>query len=274
MKEKMMGFCVGIAVLAALAGCGAAPGAQTGGAAASAPGAASVPAAASSQAAGSAESVPEASSQTPSSSVSSKSGTASSASVHLSSAEYKKGGTVVRAEYPQLDGKAYDGVNAALAGEARSTIENVKKNPEDGITADTRGSIQFCSQNFVSAVFETDFMAEGAAHPSKSLRTVNYDLKKGKAVAFGGLLVDNEALCKAADAAVKQQLSKELQEYFTPQVLKDSLTQAEVYFTEDRTVVSFTVLYALGDHVEVSIPYGETKGFRTDSVVWSYLPKS
>lgn len=278
--KKLEAFCIGMAALTALAGCGAAPGGQTGGTA-SLPSSVSE---ASSQPAESAASAAEASSRTPessgtesktpqspSSAASSKSGAEISA--HISAAEYKKSGTKITAEYPQLDGKAYAGANAALAREACSTIENVKKNPEDGITADTKGSIRFCSQNFVSAVFETNFASKGGAHTSQAIRTVNYDLKEDRTVTGKDLVVNNDTLYKAADAAVKQQLSKELQEYFTPQVLKDSLGQAEFYFGKDGMTVSFTVIYALGDHAEVSIPYGETKGFRTNSAVWSNFSK-
>ena len=191
----------------------------------------------------------------------------------MSAAEYKKGGTKITAEYPQLDGKANAGANAAFAREACSTIENVRKNPEDGITADTKGSIQFCSQSFVSAVFKTDFASKGNAHTSQSIRTVNYDLKNDKAVWGKDLVVNNDALYQAANTAVKRQLSKELQAYFTPQVLKDSLEQADFYFGKDGMTVSFTVLYTLGDHAEISIPYHETQGFRTDSTVWNCLTK-
>lgn len=270
--KKIAAFCVGISVMTVLAGCGAVPG---GGVSATASSSSFV-SKASSQATVSSEesSIPHSESSAteskaillPSSAASSKPGGTSS--YQMTSTEYKQDGTDARAEYPQLYGKAYAGANAALSQEARSTIENVKKNPKDEITAETKGSIQFCSSEFVSAVFITDFMAKGAAHPSKALRAVNYDLKNNRTVTREDLVVNNAALNRTVGAAVKRQLSKELQAYFTPQVLKDSLEQADLYFTKNGMNISFTVLYALGDHVEVSIPYSETKEFRTNSTVW------
>lgn len=208
----------------------------------------------------------------PSSAASLKSGGA--LSVHMVSAEYKKNGTDIKANYPQFDGQGCAGANAAIAKEALSTIENIKRNPEDGITADTSGRVKFSSENFVSVEFETNFMAKGAAHPSSTIRTVNFDMKTDKALTVKDMVVNNAALQNAMDAAVKQQLSKELREYLTPQVLRDSLGQSQVYFTKDSMVLSFEVIFTLGDHAEISIPYAKTNGFRTDSSVWNDLVKS
>ncbi|MGX8701738.1 hypothetical protein [Caproiciproducens sp.] len=232
MKKRMV-FWIGMAILTALAGCGTEI-----------------------RAASAAQSAPE--------SVSS-----GEASVRTVSAEYKKGDTEITAGYPQFDGKEYAGVNAQLKKEALSTMDNVKAHEDAaGIMAETAGRVEFSSKDFVSAAFETSFLKKGNPHTFRSVRTVNYDLKADQAVMEQDLIVNNDALYKAADEAVKKQLSHELQTYFTPQVLKDSLDQSQLCFKKDGIVVNFTVSTP-DDHAEILIPYAETLGFRTDSSVWS-----
>lgn len=192
------------------------------------------------------------------------------------SSRYDKNGVDIKAEYPQLVGSKsrYAGVNSQLEKEALSTIHLFQANKASvGASAETVGRIEYGSPDFVSAVFETSNKTKENAHTFRALRTVNYDLSSNKYVMPEDIIVNNTALYKAADAAVKKQLSKELQVYFTPQVLKDSLGQADFYFNKDGMVVSFTVIYTLDDHAEISIPYHETLGFRTDSSVWRNFAK-
>ncbi|WP_444659838.1 hypothetical protein ACRQV7_06155 [Caproiciproducens sp. R2] len=269
--KKWMAFCIGMAILTALAGCGseirAIPTAQSAPKSSQESGSDAAGSSQISESSGSAVQVP-----------SKNGGTVSGVSSAIPfgvapstiSAEYKKGDTEIRAEYPQFEGNRYAGVDSQMKKEALSTMDNVKADSKStGITAETAGRVEFSSKDFVSAVFETSFLTKDNTHTFRSLRTVNYDLKAEKAVMEQDLIVNNGALYKAADAAVKKQLSKELQTYFTPQVLKDSLDQSELYFKKDGIVVSFTVIYTLGDHAEISIPYNETQGFRTESSVWN-----
>lgn len=283
--KKCAAFCIGMAILTVLAGCGKTSDKVNGGEASSST-AVSV-SDNSSYPSESAGSTTQASSQKPetsaadslapraaSSSASSKS--AQTYSIRMASSRYNKNGVDLKAEYPQLAGSnsRYKSVNSLLEKEALNTIHLVQANGAPaGTSSETVGRIEYGSSDFISAVFETSYMTKGNAHPSRSLRAVNYDLKANKAVMGKDMIVNNSALCKAEDAAVKKQLSKELQAYFTPQVLKDSFSQSEFYYKKGGIVVSFTVIYALGDHVEISIPYNETKGFRTSSSVWNRLTK-
>lgn len=268
--KKWAFFCIGLAVLSALTGCGKASAEKTSGEVSS-----SIAVSASDNSSNTAEnsvSIVNASSQI--SETSSKSD--QTYSIRMVSSRYGKNGVDLKAEYPQFVGSKsrYAGVNSQLEKEALSTIHLVQENgAAAGTSSETVGRIEYSSPDFVSAVFENSYKTNENAHTFRALRTVNYDLKSDKAVMEKDLIVNNTALYKAADAVVKKQLSKELQVYFTPQVLKDSLSQAEFYFKKDGIVVSFTVIYTLGDHVEISIPYSETQGFRTDSSIWSNFAK-
>jgi|GEM_PF-1402845 len=283
--KKMAFFCVGIVILTALAGCGKASTDKTVGEVSS-----SIAVSApdnSSNTADSSGSAAKASSQMPETSVtvslapraassSAPSKSDQTYSIRMVSSRYGKNGVDLKAEYPQLTGSKsrYAGVNSHLEKEALSTIHLVQANGATaGTSSETVGRIEYSSPDFVSAVFENSYKTKENTHTFRALRTVNYDLKSDKAVTEKDLIENNTALYKAADAAVKKQLSKELQVYFTPQVLKDSLSQAELYFKKDGIVVSFTVVYTLGDHVEISIPYNETQDFRTDSSIWSNFAK-
>lgn len=283
--KKIAAFCIGIAILTALAGCGEASVKMNNNEASSS---ATVSASDnSSRMTESSCSAVQASSQIPGTSVvdslaprtASSSIPSKSAQAYLIrtvSSKYGKNGVDLKAEYPQLVGSKnrYIGVNSQLEKEALSTIHLVQTDGAPaGTTSETVGHIKYGSSNFISAVFETSYMAKGNAHPSRVLRTVNYDLKADKAVMGNDMVINNTALCKAADAAVKKQLPKEIQSYFTPQVLKDSLSQAEFYFEKDGMAVSFTVNHAMGDHVEILIPYSETQNFRTDKSAWSNFVK-
>lgn len=283
--KKWAFFCIGIAILMALAGCGKSSTEKKGGDVSS-----SITISVldnSSNTAESSDSTVKASSQLPetsatvslascvaSSYVTSKFGQAYS--VRMVSSRYDKNGIDLKAEYPQLEGNksGYAGVNSQLEKEALSTIHLVQANGATaGTFSETVGRIEYGSSDFVSAVFETSYKTKENTHTFRALRTVNYDLRSDKYVMTEDMIVNNTALYKVANAAVKKQLSKELQVYFTPQVLKDSLSQAGFYFRKDGIVVSFTVFYTLGDHVEISIPYNETQDFRTDSSVWSNFVK-
>ena len=277
--KKRAAFCVGLAVLTALAGCGAA------GRRAGEPLSSPVSGAESSSQAGKiSASAAGTSSQaaTPSGMVSAASSAAAPEPggtyyAKTVSARYLENGNRLTAEYPQLagSGRDYSAVNAQLEKEALGTIDRVRAGGESaGITADTAGRVEFCSPDFVSVVFESSFKTPANAHTFRALRTVNYDLRAKKAATRKDLIVKNDVLCKAAEAAVKKQLSKEAQEYFTPQVLRDGIDQAELYFQKDRVVLSFTVPYDLDDHAEISLGYGDTAGFRTGNAVWGYLLKA
>nr|WP_319489567.1 RsiV family protein [uncultured Caproiciproducens sp.] len=284
MKKRKI-FSIGMAILMVLAGCGKASTEKMGGEVSSSS-TVSVPDNSSNTAESSGSTV-KASSQISEASaaaslasgVDSSSASSESAqpySIRMISTRYDKNGVDLKAEYPQLVGSKsrYAGVNSQLEKEALSTIHLVQANSASaGTSSEMVGRIEYGSPDFVSAVFESSYKTKDNAHTSRALRTVNYDLSSNKYVMPEDIIVNNTALYKAADAAVKKQLSKGLQVYFTQEVLEDSLDQAEFYFKKDGMVVSFTVLYTLGDHAEISIPYKETLGFRTDSSVWSNFSK-
>jgi hypothetical protein len=274
-------FCIGMVILTSLAGCGKTSTEKAGSKIPSSI-SISVPDNSSNKD-GSSDPTVKASSQMPeaSTAVSLTSGVDSSSassesaqmySIRMISSRYKNNGVDLKAEYPQLVGSKsrYTGVNSQLEKEALGTIQLVQANGASaGTSSETVGRIEYGSPDFVSAVFESSYKTKENAHIFRALRTVNYDLSADKYVMAKDMIVNNTALSKVADAAVKKQLSKELQVYFTPQVLKDSLDQAQFYFKKDGIVVSFTVIYTLGDHAEISIPYNKTQDFRTDSSVWS-----
>lgn len=268
--KKRMALCVGMAVLTALWGCGAASAAENPSQALKGSG----PAAEVSSAPGGAVSAAGAS-------ASSKSDGAYS--VKPVSVEYRKDGIYLSAEFPQLKGNVpgndpktvygeavknahkYDGVNLQLEKQALDTICGIQVSGDaNQVTSQTVGRVEFGSPDFVSAVFETSFKNPDNAHTFRALRTINYDLKADKAVGEKDLFVGNSDFYTAVDAAVKKQLPKEYQAYFTPDVIRDCIDKAGVYFRQDQIVVSLVTSLELNDHVEISIAYGDTAGFRTD----------
>lgn len=286
--KKRAALWAAMLVLALLAGCGAIPaakmdGARSGGeppssSMASAPGPA--PAAASAA---------ENSSRTAASSAA-PSESCPAYSVKPVSVRYQKDGNDLSAEFPQLQGNIigndpktvynqseknsyrYNKVNAFLENEALSTICSVQVNSDPHrVTSKTVGRTVFSSENFVSAVFESSFKAADSGHTFQTLRAVNYDLKADRAVTEKDLFVANNNFYKAVDTAVKKQLSKKYQEYFTSDVIWDGIDKASVYFTKDQIVVSLVTGLELNDHVEITLLYEETSGFRTKNAVWSYL---
>ncbi len=292
--KKCVAFCAGMAVLTALAGCGTPSVKQADGARASEPGSSAVSVAETASGTADVSSRPaEASGAVSAVSSTAPSKSDGTYSVKSVAAESRKGGNYLSAEFPQLKGNVpdndpktvydqaaknahkYDGINLQLEKEALSTICSVQVNGDSNqVTSETVGHVAYNSPDFISVVFESSFKTSGNAHTFRALRTINYDLKADKAVTEKDLIVQNDSLYTTVDEAVKKQLSKELQAYFTPQVLKDSLNQAEVYFQKDQVVISFTVPYDLNDHAEVSIAYGDTAGFRISNTVWAGFVKT
>lgn len=189
--------------------------------------------------------------------------------------KYKENNKNYRATYPQLskDGVDYTKVNDLLKSTALKTINSLGFKKESADTEVKVTSHIYCrDENFISVSFSENCDISSAANPTSSFRTVNFDLKNGKAVTAADMVVKNNDLYKAMENAVQKQMSKKNAAKFPASTIKSGLDSYCVYFKDDSMGFSLKVPHAVGDHVELIVKYADTAKIRTSNAAWSYFP--
>jgi hypothetical protein len=198
--------------------------------------------------------------------------------ISVKETDYKfvKGQKNLRAEYPQASGsgKDYSKVNALLKSTALQTINSAGTDPSKFAEIKVTSHVAYKDENFLSVTFQENYKSAKGAKAKRSFRTVNYDLKAGKALSVDDMVQKNGALLKALQNAVQSQMSKKKAASFPASVIQAGMRSASVYFKDNGTVgFSLPVSQQLGDHVELSVKLKDTAGFRTGNSAWSYFTK-
>lgn len=175
----------------------------------------------------------------------------------------------LKASYPQLTGDGFDAVNKLIKNAALATINDALGYEGDGsfTTVETTGTVAYSDPGFISVTFSEYYNNSMAAHPSSAFRTLNIDLDSGSAVAGDSLIQANGDLYRALHDAAGKQLSAELASEITQDDIEMGYDANAVYFTPDRMGFSIWINHALGDHVEITLPYAEAKPFMTSSAI-------
>ena len=196
-------------------------------------------------------------------------------SVKTTDYEYKKNNKKYRASYPQLskDGKDYSKLNTLLKNTAMQTINSLGTGGSSEAEVNVSSHVYLRSDNFISVSFSESKKTSSGSDSVSSFRTVNYDLKNGKAVSASDMVQNNDALYKAVENAVKTSMSKKNAAKFTSSVIKSGLKSFTVYFKDNSMGISLTVPHNLDDHKEIKLNYKDTSGFRTSNAAWSNFIK-
>lgn len=178
------------------------------------------------------------------------------------------------ASYPQLEsGSSADltRINQLIKDTALQDIQSYLTEDDDGsmTTVEMTGAVTYSDPGFISIKFEENYNNSMAAHPSSVFRTLNINLANGATVTGKDMIVKNDALYQAMLDAANDQLSDYLSSELTTDIIEEGLSYSDnIYFTPDRLGISFEVYHALGDHLEVTLPYAQAKPFMTNNALW------
>ncbi len=186
--------------------------------------------------------------------------------------KFVKGKKSLRAEYPQISstGKDYGKVNELLKNTALKTINSIGTgNTSSYAQVKVSSHVAYKDENFLSVTFQENYKSAENAKTKRSFRSVNYDLKAGKPLSMGDMVQKNSALLTTLQNAVKSQMSKKKAASYPASVIQSGISSASIYFKGNGSMgFSLPVSASLGDHVELSVKYKDTGGFRTGNSAW------
>ncbi len=200
-----------------------------------------------------------------------------SVSVQETAYKFVKDKKSLRAEYPQISssGKDYGKVNELLKSTALKTIQSVgTANTAAFAEVKVTDHVAYKDENFLSVTFQESYKSAEDAEAKRSFRAVNYDLKAGRALSAADMVQNNGALLKALQNAVQSQMSEKKAASYPASVVQAGAASAVLYFKDNGTMgFSLPVSHELGDHVELSVKYKDTAGFRTENSAWQNFVK-
>ena len=129
--------------------------------------------------------------------------------------------------------------------------------------------VTFSSDDFVSIVFDGLLNQKNTAHPIRLFFTVNYNPQTLKNVPFSDKYNIDESFyplfLKKTKEKIKSQYGLNYEDVYATLLAqcleKESLLQNIIegdyyyYFTGETIGISIPVIFALGDHIEIEIPY-------------------
>lgn len=189
--------------------------------------------------------------------------------------KYIKNNKKYRASYPQLskDGSDYSAVNALLKNTALQTINSLGTSGSKETEVQVSSHVYLRNDDFISVSFSENSKASSGSDSVSSFRTVNYDVKNGKAISASDMVKNNDALYKAVENTVKASMSKKNAAKYTSSVIKSGLKSFNIYFKDSSMGISIKVPHTLDDHKELKLNYKDTSGFRTSNAAWKYFIK-
>lgn len=185
---------------------------------------------------------------------------------------YNKDNLDYSASYPQLNGKlsTLETVNKALDTCAMQTIRSMgTAKKEQRTSVRVSGDIAYEGKNFISVGFNEYTKLSPKAASTHVMRTVNIDLKTGKAVGFSDMVVSSDAFYQTLEKAAKSQLSAEQSAVLTAAAIKSGLNSNIIYFTDSG--VGFCVQISKPEQkiVRITLDYTAAKPFMTKNANWS-----
>jgi hypothetical protein len=197
-------------------------------------------------------------------------------SVKTQQYKFKQGKKYYRAEYPQLSSSSADcsKVNSLMKNTALKTILAYGTgNTAAYAEARVSSHVAYRSDDFISVIFQEKCSTSSSAEDTENIRTVNYDLKSGKAVSADDMVQKNAVLSKALNNAVQKQMSKKKAASYPSSVIQSGISSCSIYFKNDGMTFCVPVSKKLGSFVKLSVKYSDTAGFRTNHSSWNYFIK-
>jgi len=171
-------------------------------------------------------------------------------------------------KYPQLSGSNsnLNEINQTIKNYAKDYIYNnysVYAPPAGFISIEIEYEITLSSCDLFSVVFYGYGNAKKAAHPNNEFFTLNINLQDAKQILISDLYqVDDNFITaclelwkspKALKKIERVELPEEKVLYLADENLKSNTFS--IYLTDDSLGITFNVSHAIGDHMEIEIPY-------------------
>lgn len=171
----------------------------------------------------------------------------------------------VEIKYPQLQGESesFAAINKHIADTVKSFADAVYGDDYENLELKLDYKILYSEKDLLSVTFEGLGNVTSAAHPNNWFFALSYNLATGKQIRpIESVSVDSDFI-KALREAVKSDSYKEewlngLDDDALYSLLKDSdvLFKGNYsFYTKDAFGISLEVPHALGDHIELLIPY-------------------
>jgi hypothetical protein len=157
---------------------------------------------------------------------------------------------------------------------------------QDGVDLTLNYKIMVQKPGLLSIQYSGLFNVKDTAHPTQECFTTNIDLVNARRVELKDVVQIDDRLLglvkSGTISAVSPAISWEYIHYSDSQMLK-ACSQADqldlmqnsyavfTYFTPNSLGISLGGSHALGDHVEIEIPYLDLAASKSDSSIWSSL---
>lgn len=150
--------------------------------------------------------------------------------------------------------------------ESETPVSNIEKRMDplaySAYYLQISGGIAFENEERISLVFKGFHNQKYAAHPNAVLFTVNVDIHTAERIGFADIYAVDEDLYAAflqhADAEFLT-LNVFEKTDFIEGLAHEPEKEFYSYFTPTHVVISYPVAHAIGDYIEVDIPYAEVK---------------
>jgi hypothetical protein len=177
------------------------------------------------------------------------------------------------ASYPQLSNEAqnYQKANELLKNAALQGIQSAGEGKTDvAVLIRVKGELSYTNDDFLSATFQ-ETSQTASKKPVTAFRTVNFDLKNGKALTTADFIKENDALDALLLKGAKSEVDSDLKSSVTADVIKNAMKSCSLYFEKTKLGFSLPVPEKLEGHIEVELKYEDIKSFMTDNELWKQL---
>ncbi|MDR0812422.1 MAG: hypothetical protein LBO63_00240 [Oscillospiraceae bacterium] len=180
--------------------------------------------------------------------------------------------TIENAAYQLLKHYFTDGYNVAQNTNPGDFVWNWSTSPYNYAALEVNFKITLLNAEVASIVFEGMFNRETAAHPISVFETANINLENGELIMLNDVYSVDDGFFEIYLSHLKAFCQEnypseqwlEIYEYVEQDesfkenfILADTGEGISSYFTESGVGISYPVIFALGDHIEVVIPYEE-----------------
>ena len=197
----------------------------------------------------------------------------------------------IKVAYPQFPSPEYDAMNALIEDfvceqaqaycRGECAPESVAETPPD-ITWDDlpqhcftfKYRLSLSTEDTLSIVFEGMYNYKTAAHPMNLLLTLNIDPRTAERIALADRYVIDDALYETFAAYAEADLTQKMggwpenwkpfsemfcrKEHFLNDLDNaEALDPVRVFFTEEGLGITYSTGHAMGDHLEIVLPYSE-----------------
>jgi len=195
----------------------------------------------------------------------------------ISSNEYTAKDGNILIKYPSLSGlgNEYDGqkINDMIREEATAYLRLIGEDIDNLQMYEINYVVKFSGSKLLSIAYDGLANYEGAAHPINVFYSTNIDLENIKKLSLSDMIGDIEALADLYMSALAEEHDDEVMKAACDHIYQmntrddivNGLKEADnaygsglnifTYYSKEGMGISWGVPFALGDHVEIEIPY-------------------